>query len=191
MTLLSRFLYLFAFGGIVTAMPDTALAGSLFDLAAKDIDGREVSLSTYKGQVVLVVNTASKCGFTSQYEGLEKLYDTYKDRGFTVLGFPSNDFMGQEPGSNEDIKSFCQLNYDVSFPLFSKAPVSGAQKQEVFRFLTEMSAEDLRGEVRWNFEKFLVDREGKVVARWRSTTGPSNSRIVAMIEQLLSGRAKD
>ena len=165
------------------ASPD---AKSIHDLSVKTIEGREISLSEFKGKVLLVVNTASRCGFTSQYEGLESLHEKYNAQGFEVLGFPSNDFLGQEPGSNEEIKQFCKLNYDVSFPLFSKAPVSGAEKQPLFRVLTEESGEGLSGEVRWNFEKFLIGKDGKLVDRWRSMTSPTSSKIVDQIEKLLA-----
>ena len=169
------------FGG-VKSNKAKAGAASLFDCQATSIDGVEVPLSEYKGLVVLVVNTASKCGFTKQYEELEKLYQKFKGRGFVILGFPSNDFMGQEPASNADIKSFCSLNYNVTFPLFSKAPVSGSAKQPVYRFLTEESG---YSEVRWTFEKFLVDSEGAVVGRWRSFISPLNKDIQSVIEKLL------
>ncbi len=158
---------------------------SLWELSATSIDGDLVPLANYKGQVLLIVNTASRCGFTSQYEGLEKLYQTYRDKGFTILGFPSNDFMGQEPGTNEDIKKFCKLQYDVTFPMFSKAPVYGSEKQPVFHFLTT-SHEGHSGEIRWNFEKFLIGKDGKVRDRFRSTTGPSSESITKAIERALN-----
>lgn len=160
-------------------------AQSIYDLEATTIESKQVSLSDYKGKVALIVNVASKCGFTSQYEGLEALYRKYKEQDFVVLGFPSNDFMGQEPGTDEEIKEFCKLNYDVTFPLFSKAPVKGNDKQPVFKVLTEESAKELQGEVRWNFEKFLVNRDGQLIARWRSVTGPSSKSIAKAIENEL------
>jgi len=158
-----------------------ALASSLYELAAKDISGKEVSLSDYKGKVILFVNTASKCGFTGQYEGLEELYQEFKDRDFIVLAFPSNDFLGQEPGSDAEIKEFCQTRYNVTFPIFSKAPVSGKDKQPVFTWLTEAAG----GGVMWNFEKFLVGKDGEFIDRWRSTTKPSKLResILAALEK--------
>ncbi len=155
---------------------------SLFDLTATDIDGSEIPLSRYAGQVILVVNTASKCGFTPQYEDLEVLHQRYQSQGFSVLGFPSNDFLSQEPSSNEKIKTFCSLTYNVTFPLFSKAPVTGKEIQPVFKFLTAGSG---YGSVLWNFEKFLLDRNGKVVDRWRSVTTPLSSSITEKIESLL------
>ena len=167
----------------------TALAeptgDSLYALTARTITGEEQPLSAYAGQVALVVNTASKCGFTSQYEGLEKLYDQYRERGFVILGFPSNDFGSQEPGSNDDIQRFCKLNYGVSFPLFEKNPVSGPAKQEVYKLLTER-APGFEGDPGWNFVKFLVNKDGKVVARskWPYATRikpvPGEHEIVAL-----------
>lgn len=159
---------------------------SVYELTAQSIDNETVPLSNYRGKVALIVNTASKCGFTGQYEALEALHKRFADQGFVVLGFPSNDFLGQEPGTNDDIKKFCKLNYDVSFPMFSKAPVTGKEKQPVFKRLTEESPSDLQGEVRWNFEKFLVDKNGQVVGRWRSMTSPESTKIVSKIEELLS-----
>lgn len=160
-------------------------AKNLFELSATDIDGHERKLSEFAGKVVLVVNVASKCGFTSQYEGLEEIYKKYKDRGLEILAFPSNDFMGQEPGSNEDIKKFCTLNYDVSFPIFAKGPVTGEERQPVFQFITQEANSRLAGRVMWNFEKFLFDRQGKLVERYRSMTGPESASITSKIEELL------
>jgi glutathione peroxidase len=159
---------------------------SLYEIEVTDIDGQKRNLSEFKGKVALVVNTASKCGFTPQYDGLEILYNKYKDKGFVVLGFPSNDFLRQEPGSDADIKNFCQTKYSVTFPMFSKAPVSGRNKQPVYTFLTEQGPENLRANVKWNFEKMLVDQEGQLVMRWRSFTAPQNQDISEQIELLLA-----
>ena len=144
-------------------------------------DDKVESLCKYKGNVILVVNTASKCGFTPQYEGLEKVYRQFKDRGFVVLGFPSDDFW-QEYKSNEEIKEFCE-GYQISFPLFAEGPVKGSDKQEVFRFLTERSGMD--GEIRWNFEKFLLDRDGNLVRRYRSGQDPDEDPLLTHIKTLL------
>lgn len=160
-------------------------AKNLFELSAIDIDGKNRSLSEFAGKVVLVVNVASKCGFTSQYEGLEAIYDRYRERGFVVLGFPSNDFLGQEPGTNEEIASFCKTKFNVSFPMFSKGPVTGEEKQSVFKYITEEADSRLAGRVMWNFEKFLFDRNGKLVERYRSMTGPESNSITSKIEELL------
>lgn len=158
---------------------------SFFTLHASAIDGKPVDLSTYKDKVVLVVNVASKCGFTKQYKGLEELYQKYKDRGLVILGFPSNDFGGQEPGTNSDIKKFCSLNFGVTFPLFEKGPVTGKEIQPVFKFLTVDAGPSAGGPVLWNFEKFLIDRNGKLIDRFRSPTAPMDKKITGAIEKLL------
>ena len=158
-------------------------SGSIFELKATNIDGSEVSLSNYKGKVLLVVNTASRCGFTPQYKSLEKIYKKYKERDFVVLAFPSNDFR-QELPTDEDIKEFCEA-YELSFPIFAKGKVKGFEKQEVFKYLTEDSNGRSIGEIRWNFEKFLVSREGKLVKRFRASVDPSQDEISIAIESLL------
>ena len=158
-------------------------SGSIFELRATNIDGSEASLSNYKGKVLLVVNTASRCGFTPQYKSLEKIYKKYKERDFVVLAFPSNDFR-QELPTDEDIKEFCEA-YELSFPIFAKGKVKGFEKQEVFKYLTEDSNGRSIGEIRWNFEKFLVSREGKLVKRFRSSVDPSQDEISIAIESLL------
>lgn len=146
--------------------------GDFYSLDAQCSDGTALDFSSLKGKVVLIVNTASKCGFTNQYAALEKLYVEYKDSGLVVLGFPSNDFMHQEPGSDQEIQQFCSLNFGVTFPVMKKGAVTGSGKQRVFKFLTEESPGKFRGGVLWNFEKFLVSRGGVVVGRWRSVTSP-------------------
>ena len=169
------------------------------------IDGAADTLAEHKGNVLLVVNVASKCGLTPQYEGLEKLYTQYKDKGFEVLGFPANDFGAQEPGSNEEIVAFCSANYGVSFPMFAKADVTGAGKQPLYAALTEAQPqkqgdaagwrERLRGygmtptedpEVLWNFEKFLIGRDGEVAARFSPAITPDDPELVKAIEQALA-----
>jgi glutathione peroxidase len=165
-------------------MADTlAQTGSLHELKATSIDGAEAPLSTYKGKVLLVVNVASRCGYTSQYDGLQQLYTTYKSRGFEVLGFPSNDFGGQEPGSDAEIKGFCSSKFGVNFPMFSKVSVTGPSKCPVYEYLTRTSG---GSEVAWNFEKFLVDKSGKVVSRYPSRVAPSDAALVTAIEEALS-----
>jgi glutathione peroxidase len=154
---------------------------SIYDLNVKRIDGSEESLSKYKGKTMVIVNTASKCGFTPQYEGLEKLYETYKDRGVVVLGFPSNDFGGQEPGSNKEIQSFCKLNYGVTFPLFEKSPVTGAAKNQVFKTLLTLSPS--KSEIHWNFEKFVVGPSGEFLGRFLSSVDPQSQTLVSVIEK--------
>ncbi len=162
---------------------------SAYDFTVTDVEGKSVSLNQYKGKVSLIVNTASRCGYTDQYKDLQKLYETYKAKGFVVLGFPSNDFGGQEPGTNKEIKSFCETNFNVKFPLFDKGPVKGAQKQPLYKFLTEGADEKLKGEVGWNFEKFLVDKNGVVVARYKSGVQPLDSSLTKTLEARLSDAA--
>lgn len=165
------------------ASADTApLLGSLYDYSVTDIEGKNVALSAYRGKIALVVNTASHCGFTYQYKDLETLYQRFKDKGLVVFGFPSNDFGGQEPGKNEEIKAFCESTYKTTFPIFAKAPVSGAERQPVYRFLTEASPKNFQGDPGWNFVKFLVNREGKVVGRFSSMESPIGDAIVSAIE---------
>lgn len=157
------------------------MATSIFDFSMKDIRGTQKSLAEFKGQVLLLVNVASKCGLTPQYEGLETLYRQYKDQGFTVLGFPANNFMGQEPGTNEEIASFCSTQYDVTFPLFAKISVKGADIDPLYRYLTEDAPH--HGEIKWNFHKFLIDRSGQVVANIDPQTPPD--QIAPLLEKLL------
>ena len=159
-------------------------AENLFKLNATDIDGSSLPLSKFQGKVVLVVNTASRCGFTPQYKAMEEVFQKYQNQGFVVLGFPSNDFY-QELSSNEEIKEFCE-GYRISFPLFASSSVTGSDKRPVCKFLTNSSAyQAMRGEVRWNFEKFLVDRKGQVIARYPSTVSPNHPQLLNDIEKLL------
>ena len=159
---------------------------SLYDMTAKGNDGKPVALSRYKGKVALVANTASKCGFTPQYKQLQALYDKYKDRGLVVLGFPSNDFLRQEPGTDAEIKKFCEVNYGVTFPLFAKDHVKGEETQPVFRFLKASEAGSKDGEIGWNFTKFLVDKDGRVAARFSSKVKPDAPEVIEKLEALLA-----
>jgi glutathione peroxidase len=156
---------------------------NLFELRAVRIDGRDEPLSTYAGKVVLVVNTASRCGFTPQYAGLQELYDEYADRGLVILGFPCDQFGHQEPGTEAEITEFCQVNYGVTFPMFAKVDVNGKGTHPVFRFLKSSKGGLLGDKIKWNFTKFLVDREGNVVERYATTTKPA--KLAADIEKLL------
>jgi glutathione peroxidase len=169
-----------------SAQSPSAQASSLYDIEVVSIDGAKVPLRKYEGTVLLFVNVASQCGFTRQYEGLQRLYEQYKDKGFTVLGFPSNDFGGQEPGTEAEIKAFCSNTFGVSFPMFSKVAVLGAARHPVYQFLTSATG---GADVRWNFEKFLVDRKGGVVARFGSSTTPSDAELVTALEKALSAPA--
>jgi glutathione peroxidase len=159
---------------------------SIYDFRVADIDGNDVNLADYKGRVLLVVNVASKCGFTPQYKGLQKIYGDYRDRGFEILAFPSNDFMGQEPGTNEQIKTFCQLNYNVGFPMFSKISVKGKSIHPLYSYLTDKSTNPkFAGAITWNFNKFLIDRKGNIVNRFDSRTDPQSQEVIKAIEQAL------
>lgn len=157
----------------------------LYDFNVADIDKNPVDLKDYQGKVVVVVNTASKCGLTPQYEGLEKLYQEFKSEGLEILGFPCNQFMGQEPGTNEDIKSFCSLNYQVTFPLFDKVKVNGKDADPLFKWLTKQQRGLLKGRVKWNFTKFLINQEGEYVKRFEPTIKPEEMRdeIVALLKK--------
>jgi len=154
---------------------------TLYDFKITSIDGQPVDLSQYKGKVALVVNVASRCGYTKQYKGLESLYREYKDKGFEILGFPSNDFGAQEPGTETEIKSFCSLTYDVTFDMFSKVQVKGSGIVDVYKYLTDNTG----NQVEWNFNKFLVDKEGKVVKYYPSNVAPEDAGLRKDIESLL------
>ena len=148
---------------------------SIYDFNVKTIDGQEISMSKYKGKVLLIVNVASRCGFTSQYEGLEKLFEKYKNEDFMVLGFPSNQFANQEPESNENIKEFCSLTYDVKFDMFAKIDVNGENEAPLYKFLKSNQKGILGSEnIKWNFTKFLVDKNGNIVDRFAPTTSPES-----------------
>lgn len=164
-------------------------ADGAYGFAVTNVEGKPAKLSDYKGKVALIVNTASKCGYTGQYRDLQALFEKYKDKGFVVLGFPSNDFGGQEPGTNKDIKMFCEVNFNVKFPLFDKAPVKGESKQPLYKFLTEQSGDAYKGEISWNFEKFLVDKNGAVIGRYKSKVKPMDSEITKTLEQALAKTA--
>lgn len=151
----------------------------------KDINLEEIKLSGYYGKVLLIVNVASKCGFTSQYGGLQRIYENYKDQGFEILGFPCNDFGGQEPGTNDEIKNFCSINYNVTFPMFDKVHVKGENKAPLFDMLTNNPATG-KSSIKWNFEKFIIDKEGNVVDRFRSTRKPESKKVISVIERELS-----
>jgi glutathione peroxidase len=158
---------------------------TVYDFSATTIDGKSRKLADYRGKVLLVVNTASQCGFTPQYKGLEQLYTRFKDRGFAVLGFPSNQFGQQEPGADSDIAEFCELNYGVTFPLFSKVDVNGESAHPLFKHLTSSKKGFLGSQqIKWNFTKFLVDKNGAVVERYAPTTAPED--IAADIERALA-----
>jgi glutathione peroxidase len=155
----------------------------IYAFSGTTIQGQELSLSTYDGKVLLIVNTASKCMFTNQFKELQELYDRYKDKGFSVLGFPTNQFGEQEPGTNQEINQFCEINYGVTFPMFAKINVKGPDAHPLFQYLTTQTSGLLTRDVKWNFSKFLVDRQGTVVRRYAPVTSPG--KISKDIEKLL------
>lgn len=158
---------------------------TIYNFQVKDINSKEVKLDEYKGKVILIVNVASKCGFTNQYKGLQSLYEKYVSKGFVVLGFPCNQFGSQEPGTNEEIKSFCSLTYNVSFPMFDKIDVNGSNAHPLYKFLTTEKKGIFGGAIKWNFTKFLIDKSGKVVNRYAPTTTPESleNEIEKLLEQ--------
>lgn len=178
---------------------------SIYDIPVKTIDGKETNLGEYKGKTLLVVNVASKCGLTPQYIGLQKLYSEYKDKGVEVLGFPANNYLGQEPGTEDEIKDFCSTNYNVTFPMFAKLSTKGDDQHELYKYLTETKPdtdvndggleEKLKGfgsvrstpsEVLWNFEKFLVSKDGEIVARFAPDVAPNDERLLAKLDAELA-----
>ncbi len=186
-------------GGLVSAytfgfIGDSQLAEvtkvkSVLDFTMKDIDGKDVKLKKYKGDVLLIVNTASKCGYTPQYEGLQAIYDEYKSQGFSVLGFPANNFGGQEPGKESEIKEFCETKYKVKFPMFAKISVKGEDQDALYKFLTAKETNPkFAGDISWNFNKFLVNRKGEIVARFSSKDTPESEAVKQAIEKELKSK---
>ncbi len=164
---------------------------SPLELKVKDIDGKEADLAAYKGKVVMIVNVASKCGLTPQYAALESLYEKYKDRGFVILGFPENNFLGQEPGTDQEIKMFCTTKYHVTFPMFSKISVKGDDIAPLYAWLTSKKTDPgFDGDIEWNFGKFLINHEGKVVNRFHPKVTPDSADVVSAIEKALDEKAK-
>ena len=166
----------------------TALFGAsnVYEFTMNSIDGQPLPLANFKGKVLLIVNVASFCGFTPQYEGLEAVYEKYQDQGFVIAGFPANNFGAQEPGTNEEIKTFCSRKYNVKFPIYSKISVKGEDKAPLYQFLTDPASNPKTGgEIKWNFTKFLVDRNGKVIARFESAVKPDSPEVVSAIEKAL------
>ncbi len=162
-----------------------SLTNSIKDIVVKDMGGKEVKLSDYKGKVLLIVNVASKCGYTPQYTGLEAIYNKYKDQGFEILAFPCNDFGGQEPGTNEEIKEFCSTKYDVTFKLFDKIKVLGDEKSPLYSRLINNNFTE-KGDIKWNFEKFLIGKDGNIVSRFRSKVKPESDEMTKAIENELA-----
>jgi len=171
---------------LIVFMQTAALyAGPLYEIGLKDIDGKETSLKPFQGKVLLVVNVASHCGLTPQYKALEAVHEKYKDKGFTVLGFPCNQFGKQEPGTNEEIKQFCSAKYNVSFPLFDKIDVNGENRHPLYVALAGKDS-PFPGNIKWNFGKFLIGRDGKIIKRFEPTTTPDSPEVTAAIEAALA-----
>jgi glutathione peroxidase len=171
---------------IFTLLTSTAMAAdSLHEFKLKDIDGKELDLSTLKGKAVLVVNVASQCGYTGQYANLQRLHEQMKDQGVVVLGVPANNFGGQEPGTEAEIKAFCTTDYGVTFPMLSKLSATGGDQAPLFAFLTSSNPE-LTGQIGWNFEKFLISKDGKVVSRFGSGVEPDSDEVIASIKEVLA-----
>ena len=169
---------IFSFGG-------NKMKNNIDDITVKDMNGKDVHLSDYKGKVLLIVNVASECGFTPQYEGLEKIYKKYKDKGFEILAFPCNQFGGQEPGTNEQIKNFCSSKFGVTFKFFDKIEVNGTNRSPLYAKLTS-NTNTAQGDVKWNFEKFLISKDGEIVARFRSAVTPESDELTKAIEKELA-----
>jgi glutathione peroxidase len=167
------------------------MAGSLlaspgfYGFTLNSIDGKPAPLADYKGKVILVVNVASQCGYTPQYSALESTYEKYKDQGFVILGFPANNFGAQEPGTNEEIKTFCTRKYSVTFPMYAKISVKGSDQAPLYAYLTKDTAPALRGDIKWNFTKFLVDRNGHVIQRFEPAVTPDSKEVTSAIENQL------
>jgi glutathione peroxidase len=189
MTAFSRFLvriraYLLL-GGLLIMAGSLLAASGIYAFTLNSIDGKPAPLADYKGKVILIVNVASQCGYTPQYSALETIYQKYKDLGLVVLGFPANNFGEQEPGTNQEIKSFCTRKYSVTFPMYAKISVRGDDQDPLYAYLTKQTPKNIRGEIKWNFTKFLVDRTGTVVERFEPAVTPDSKQVVAAIEKQL------
>jgi glutathione peroxidase len=172
--------------GALLIMATSLYAGSsLYSFTLNSIDGKPAPLAEYKGKVVLIVNVASQCGYTPQYSALEAIYEKYKDQGFVILGFPANNFGAQEPGTNEEIKTFCSRKYSVKFPMYSKISVKGDDQAPLYAYLTKQTGPGITGDIKWNFTKFLVDKDGNVVQRFEPAVTPDSKEVTSAIEKQL------
>ena len=172
--------------GVLLIMATSLFAASgFYGFTLNSIDGKPAPLADYKGKVILVVNVASQCGYTPQYTALEAIYEKYKDQGFVILGFPANNFGAQEPGTNEEIKTFCTRKYSVTFPMYAKISVKGDDQAPLYAYLTKETGPGMTGDIKWNFTKFLVDRNGKVVQRFESAVTPDSKEVTGAIEKQL------
>ena len=180
---LHQFLFL---GVLILMVTPVFAASSVYDFTLPSIDGEPMPLANFKGKVVLLVNVASKCGYTPQYKGLEALYEKYKGQGLVILGFPANNFGAQEPGTNQEIKTFCSTKYSVTFPMYAKVSVKGADQTPLYQYLTTKADPSHSGDIKWNFTKFLVDRDGHVVQRFESAVTPDSPDVVSAVEKELN-----
>ena len=172
--------------GMVTLMAASSFAASnLYNFTLPNIDGKPMPLADFKGKVILMVNVASQCGYTPQYSALEAIYEKYKSQGFVILGFPANNFGQQEPGTNEEIKTFCSRKYSVTFPMYSKISVKGDDQAPLYQYLTQTADPTHTGDIKWNFTKFLVDRQGNVVGRFEPKVTPDSPEVTSAVEKLL------
>jgi glutathione peroxidase len=169
---------------IIMSLGITAQAQSIYDISVRTIDGKTIKLAEYKNKVILIVNVASECGYTPQYEGLESIYEKYKSQGFVVLGFPCNQFGGQEPGTNEEIKTFCSSKFNVKFSLFDKIEVNGGNRHPLYVLLAGKDSA-FPGDITWNFNKFLIGRDGKLITRFDSSIEPQSKKLIGLLEQEL------
>ena len=174
------------FGLVILMTTSTFAASNLYSFTLPNIDGKPMPLADFKGKVILMVNVASQCGFTPQYSALEAIYQKYKDQGFVILGFPANNFGQQEPGTNEEIKTFCSRKYSVTFPLYSKISVKGSDQAPLYQYLTKDADPSHTGDIKWNFTKFLFDRSGNPVARFEPATTPDSPQVIAAVEAALA-----
>jgi len=172
-------------GALLIMAASLFAASGIYTFTLNSIDGTPAPLANYKGKVVLVVNVASQCGYTPQYSALEATYEKYKDQGFVILGFPANNFGAQEPGTNEEIKTFCTRKYSVTFPMYSKISVKGTDQSPLYTYLTKETGKGITGDIKWNFTKFLVDRNGNVVQRFEPAVTPDSKEVVSAIEKQL------
>jgi glutathione peroxidase len=172
-------------GWVVLMAASSFAASKVYDFSLPSIDGKPMPLSDFKGKVILMVNVASKCGYTPQYTALETLYEKYKDQGFVIVGFPANNFGAQEPGTNAEIKTFCTRKYNVTFPMYSKISVKGDDQAPLYKYLTKDTPAPISGEIKWNFTKFLVDRNGNVIQRFESAVTPDSPEVTSAVEKAL------
>ncbi len=187
LNLFLTFMFLILLSSVLVSQPKEQTAvekKSIYDFTMKSIEGKDISLADYKGEVLLVVNVASLCGYTPQYKDLEEVFEKYKGKGFRILAFPANNFGEQEPGSDKEIKTFCESKYNVTFDLFSKISVKGDDQHPLYRYLTKDSP--FPGDVKWNFQKYLVDKQGNIVAMFPSRVKPSDKAFIEKLESLLS-----